>query len=295
MVFSQAGVRNSGNFQTFFPDSPKPARVGQFIELIQTRVGINVASDLPQIATITFSSASGNHTVTIDGVAITFATGASDTATAAAGAAAINGVYSVSGGSGVPPVARAFAGRVVATSALGVLSITGRAAGDAFPITYVGTGGTLNVNGSAGSQVAVISAPIQYGRFVGYNTNDNFSDRSAFPIRYPNSASTLIQGISGGSIVRPYSTASVYSYFRGESVVYLAKGTAVVELDSTATAPAVGGSVFSRHTADGVLNKLGAAATASGTGLASVSNAVFASRAFLSEGIPCALVRINLV
>lgn len=295
MVFSQAGVLNNGNFQTFFPDSPKPARVGQFLEIIQTRVGINIASDLPQIATIAFSTASGNHTVTIDGVAVTFTTGASDAATAAAGATAINGTYSVSGGSGVPPATRIFSGRVVASAASGVLTITGRVPGDAFPITYTGTGGTLRVDGSSGSQVAVVSSPIQYGRFVGYNTNDSFGDRTAFPIRYPNGAGTLIQGISGGSIVRPYSTASVYSYFRGESVAYLTKGTAVVELDSTATAPAVGGSVFSRHTADGVLTKLGAAATASGTGLASVSNAVFASRAFVTEGIPCALIRVNLV
>jgi hypothetical protein len=147
----------SGKPQTNYYDV-LPRRVGLFSQKVRTMNAINVAADLPKIAVLELDTASGNHTIVIEGVTLTVATGGSDAATATAIADAINAEYSVSGASGTAPAGIAIAARVVATVSSATVTITGKFPGDNFSISYSGTGGTLTTDGTGGSQVATETA-----------------------------------------------------------------------------------------------------------------------------------------
>jgi hypothetical protein len=283
----------SGKPQTNYYDV-LPRRVGLFSQKVRTMNAINVAADLPKIAVLELDTASGNHTIVIEGVTLTVATGGSDAATATAIADAINAEYSVSGASGTAPAGTAIAARVVATVSSATVTITGKFPGDNFAISYSGTGGTLTTDGTGGSQVATETAAIPYGRLVGANAADAQTDRNTPPCRLPNSANTRIFGLAGGSAFVPYQDGIlVPSYRRGDIVDILAQGVGTVELDSALTIK-YGDAVYVRHTANGALTKLGAVSNASGTGLAQVTGARFESINYTVDGYLVADLALNL-
>lgn len=282
----------NGRFQTTYPTTAKPKRIGLFTNSLSTDTYVNVAADLPKIATLALSTASGNQVITIDDVTITVPYTTSDAATAAAIAKAINSEYTASTGGTLPGIA--VAQRVSATVATATVTITGNYKGDAFPISYSGTGGTLTQDGTGGSQVAVNSSDIEFGLLIGANTADMTGwNAPNLPCRLPNSASTKIWGVSGGSVYTPYRSSDriVPSYGRGDMVAALIKGRVTVQLDTSLTV-VPGDSVFYRHTANGVLNKLGAFANATGTGLAALSGAKFVSPNYLIDGINAAEIEL---
>lgn len=115
-------------------------RTAEYLEafIAGTRVGTVVFSsnDVAATGTLTLSSASGTVGGIINGVTVTVTASGGDTATAAALAAAINA-------SGNPLVS----GSVIATSALGVVTLTARQpgpSGNAITLAASGTGVTAS-------------------------------------------------------------------------------------------------------------------------------------------------------
>lgn len=282
----------NGRFQTTYPSNPKQKRIGLFTNPLSTDTYVNVAGDLPKIVVLALSSASGNQVITIDDVTITVPYTTSDAATAAAIARAINSEYAPSVGGTLPGIA--IATKVSATVSTATVTITGNFKGDSFTISYSGTGGTLTQDGTGGSQVAVVSSDIEFGLAIGANAADLTGWTAPnLPCRLPNASTTRIWGVSGGSVYTPYRSSDrvVPSYGRGDMVAAIDKGQVTVQLDTNLTV-VPGDSVYYRHTANGVLTKLGAFANASGTGLAQLAGAKFVSANYSIDGINAAEIRI---
>lgn len=277
----------SGSFQTRFATLAKNMRVGTFYHALSVGAYLNVGADVVKIATLTFSTSSGDQTVTIEGVEI-IVNEASDNDNATALAAAINGSFDATTGGGAGAAGLALNSIVRATAATNVVTITGLSPGFNFEISYSGTGGTLVQDGSGASQLAVQSAFIPYGRYIGFDSGDT-SDSETQPCRTLNGAATRIIGISGGTAVLPDTGTEAYGYNRGDTVAALELGKGVAELDS-AVSIEYGDPVYYRHSVDGSLDKIGAVTNAAGTGLAQDTRAQFVGVNYTEEGLLLALV-----
>lgn len=209
---------------------------------------INAAAELPKIATLTLSTASDDQVLTIDGITVTTAFDTDDDTTAAAIAGNINN----------DSVLRSI---VKASVSSATVTITGKLGGFDFPISYSGTGGTLTTDGSGDSQVATTNPTIEFGLVVGFNSGDltNWTD-ATLPCRYPNSGSTIIRGIAGGSTIRQTKGLTVPGYNRGEEVTiarFRTQSRIWAQFEESASSIVPGESVFYRHTANGSLDQLG--------------------------------------
>lgn len=277
-------------FQTNYRDRAKQGRVGLFKNVILDQTYQNVADDVAKVAVLTLTSASGDQVITIEGNSLTVPFNTGDNQTASDIADAINQTFNVGVDLTVP--SGQSASNVEAAAAGSVITITGRYGGYDFNIAYSGTGGVLVQNGTGGSVLATQSSSIEFGLWVGFNAADvtGWNHVNDLPCRTPDSASTTILGIAGGSTIQPNVEGSIIpAYLRGASVATMRRGWAITQIEDTGSV-IPGGDVFYRHTANGSLTKRGISATASGTGLAQKVGARFETTAFVVDGVRCAWI-----
>lgn len=255
----------TGTFQSDYGFQQSRGRLGLFERTLISETYLNSALELPKIATLTLSSASGDQTIVVGSNTIVVPYSTSDAVTAAAIASEI----------------LASGANVFVTVGAAVITLTGRYGGDNYYLEYSGTGGTLAV-----TQAATQSASIPYGRIVAYKTGDPSES-----CRLPTATTDVILGLAGSDVVLE-SNVSIDSpqFNRGELVAVLQQGLGWVEVESDVDR---GDVPYFRYAANSTLNQLGIVAGAAGTGLSQLFGAFFQSASVTVEGKKIALLAIN--